>query len=83
MQPALNHHYAANAHHPEHWPNGIEDMSLLDIVEMICDWKASAERTKDGNLLKSIEINANRFKIDNQLKQILINTVKLMEEINS
>lgn len=83
LQPALSHHYAANAHHPEHWPNGIEDMSLLDIVEMLCDWKASTERTKDGNLLKSIEINANRFKIDNQLKQILINTVKLMEEINS
>lgn len=80
LKPALDHHYASNTHHPEHWPNGIEDMSLWDICEMLCDWKASTKRQKSGNLLKSIEINAERFKIDNQLKQILINTAKLMEE---
>ena len=80
LKPALDHHYAENAHHPEHWPNGIEDMSLWDICEMLCDWKASTTRQKSGNLLKSIELNAERFKIDNQLKQILINTAKLMEE---
>lgn len=80
LQPALKHHYAVNAHHPEHWPNGINDMSLWDITEMLCDWKASSERQKSGNILKSIELNAERFNIDSQLKQILINTARLMEE---
>ena len=55
-------------------------MSLWDICEMFCDWKASSERMRAGNILKSIETNAERFKIDNQLKQILINTARLMEE---
>ena len=80
LAPALEHHYAENAHHPEHWPNGIEDMSLWDVCEMFCDWKASTKRQRAGNILKSIEINAERFHMDNQLKQILINTAKMMEE---
>ena len=80
LKPALEHHYAVNKHHPQHWAAGINDMSLLDITEMLADWKASSERTKGGNLLKSIEINAERFHIDDQLKQILLNTAKLMEE---
>lgn len=80
LKPALEHHYAVNKHHPQHWQNGINDMSLIDLVEMIADWKASSERQKAGNLLKSIEINSKRFGISNQLTQILINTAKLMEE---
>ena len=82
LKPALDHHYAVNSHHPQHWPHGIQDMSLFDIVQMLCDWKASSERQKSGNILKSIEINAQRFHIDNQLKQILINTAKKLDEIN-
>ncbi len=40
MKPALDHHYAANRHHPEHFPNGVNDMTLVDLIEMIADWKA-------------------------------------------
>lgn len=46
MGAALEHHYANNSHHPEHYENGIAGMSLLDLVEMICDWKAASERHK-------------------------------------
>ena len=76
----LEHHYAKNRHHPEHFEDGINDMNLVDIVEMFCDWRASTTRNKNGNLLRSIETNADRFHIDSQLKQILINTAKLMDE---
>ena len=80
LKPALEHHYNNNRHHPEYHMNGIEDMNLLDITEMLCDWKASCERQKNGNLLKSIEMNAERFHIDKQLTQILINSARLLEE---
>lgn len=80
MGVALQHHYAHYRHHPEHFERGINDMNLIDIVEMICDWKAASMRHNDGNLLKSIEINARRFGYDDQLKQILINTAKLFDE---
>lgn len=80
IQVALTHHYALNRHHPEHFTRGIEDMTLIDIMEMLCDWKAASLRQHDGNLLKSIELNAQRFGYDDQLKKIFINTAKLIDE---
>lgn len=80
MKPALEHHYANYRHHPEHFVEGVNDMNLIDLVEMICDWKASTLRHNDGNLLKSIEINAQRFGMSEQLTQILVNTAKLFDE---
>ena len=79
MNVALKHHYEHYRHHPEHFENGINDMNLLDIVEMFCDWKAAVMRHDDGDIMKSIEINAERFGYDDQLKQIFINTAKLMD----
>ena len=55
-------------------------MDLTDILEMLADWKASTERTQNGDIFKSIEINSKRFGIEPQLKQILINTAKLLSE---
>ena len=81
LKPALNHHYANSRHHPEHFSKGINDMNLVDIIEMLCDWKAAGERQRDGNLLKSIELNAQRFGYDDQLKQIFINTAKMLDEV--
>jgi len=80
LKPALDHHYATNRHHPEHFANGINDMTLIDIVEMLCDWKAATHRMNNGNLLKSIEQNAERFHIEGQLKEILINTARMIDE---
>ena len=81
MKVALDHHYATYRHHPEHFANGINDMNLIDLVEMLCDWKAAAERQHNGNLLTSIEQNAIRFKMSDQLKQILLNTAKTLDEV--
>ncbi len=80
MKPALQHHYANYRHHPEHFEKGINDMNLVDLVEMFCDWKASSMRHNDGNLLKSIDVNATRFNMASQLKQIFINTAKMYDE---
>lgn len=75
---ALKHHYAVNRHHPEHFAEGVNGMNLLDVVEMLCDWKAASERTKDGDFIKSIEIGIERFKIDPQLAAILRNTATIL-----
>lgn len=74
MKPALDHHYQSNGHHPEHWPNGMRDMSLLDLIEMFVDWKAATERHADGSLDRSIEINQARFGYSNELKGIFLRT---------
>ena len=80
MKPALDHHYKNNRHHPEFHENGIDDMNLIDIIEMLADWIASGKRHKDGDPMKSIEINKDRFKISPQLVSILKNTVKLLDK---
>jgi len=81
LKPALEHHYAAsnNRHHPEHFKNGIDDMNILDIIEMFVDWGSACKRHNDGNLRKSIEINAKRFNINPQLTKILENSVSIFE----
>ena len=80
LKPTLDHHYAHNRHHPEHWPNGIDDMTLIDLVEMLCDFKAATLRQKDGNIRKSVEVNAKRFKMSPQLQRIFENTVRELFE---
>ncbi|MGG3800624.1 DUF5662 family protein [Metabacillus fastidiosus] len=55
----------------------IKQMDLLDIVEMICDWKAATMRHADGDIEKSIDINQKRFKYSSDLAEIFHNTVKL------
>ncbi len=76
LKVALDHHYLNNSHHPEHYSNGIDGMDLFDIIELFCDWKAATERTKDGNIYKSIEYNQNRFNMSQQLVNIFNNTAK-------
>lgn len=79
MQPGLDHHYEYNSHHPEYHTDGISGMTLVDVVEMLCDWVAATKRHDDGDILKSIEINTKRFEISDQLKSILLNTVSLLD----
>jgi hypothetical protein len=74
MGEALQHHYANNRHHPEHFENGVAGMTLVDLVEMLADWKAATERHADGDLGKSLEIQKERFGISDQLSSILHNT---------
>lgn len=76
MKPALDHHYGHNRHHPEFYPNGIQDMNLVDVLEMFIDWKASSRRHADGNLGRSIEINQKRFGMSDELTQIFRNTMR-------
>jgi hypothetical protein len=82
MKPALDNHYANNRHHPEHFgPDGVLKMNLVDVMEMFCDWKAASLRHADGNLARSIEINAKRFGLSDQLVQILNNSIVLVDDI--
>jgi len=76
LEVALNHHYEHNSHHPQHYKDGINGMDLFDIVELFFDWKAATERTKDGDIYNSIEINKTRFDISEQLISIFKNTAK-------
>ena len=76
MKPALDHHYAKNRHHPEHFNNGVHGMTIVDVIEMFCDWCAATERHDDGNIGKSINTNKKRFNFDEDLASIFVNTAQ-------
>jgi hypothetical protein len=57
----------------------IQQMNLLDIVEMFCDWKAATMRHADGDIYKSIDFNKTRFRYSDDLAAIFRNTAKLFE----
>lgn len=74
MGVGLKHHYEHNRHHPEFFSNGVNGMTLVDLIEMLADWKAATERHDDGDLAKSLEIQRHRFGLSDQLVDILRNT---------
>ena len=85
IKPALDHHYSHNRHHPEHFQpeadatfkaSPITCMTLIDLMEMLADWKAAGERHFDGNLEHSFEVNSKRFNIPDSLMGVLRNTAK-------
>lgn len=79
MKPMLDHHYKNNSHHPEHWENGIEGMTLVDLVELFCDNAAATYRHDTGNIFKSIEHNKDRFGYGKVLTKILENTARELQ----
>ena len=74
LKVALDHHYANNSHHPQHYQNGVDGFDLFDLIEMFLDWKAATERMDSGDIYKSIEINKERFNISDQICNIFMNT---------
>jgi hypothetical protein len=58
----------------QHFPGGINGMTLVDLIEMLADWKAATERGRDGDLARTLQLNRERFGITAQLMDILINT---------
>lgn len=58
---AVKLHWSRNPHHPEFYPGGIKDMSLLDLVEMVIDWRAASETYGRTSFSESLRIQRERF----------------------
>lgn len=82
LKMALKHHYENNRHHPAFFKEGVIEMNLIDLIEMLCDWKASSLRNPNGDIWFSIEHNANQFNLEPQLVKILQNTVPLLTSVH-
>lgn len=76
IRPVVDRHQRANRHHPECHAAGLYGMDLVDLTEMLCDWRAAVRRHKTGSIVKSLAINRARFEMADQLAEILHNTVK-------
>lgn len=74
MGEGLSHHYAVNDHHPEHFSGGVSAMNLVQVIEMLADWKAATLRHADGSLYRSIIQNRERFGYGDEFMRLLLNT---------
>jgi len=77
LKPMHEHHYANNRHHPEYYPDGVNGMTLFDLIEMFIDWKAASDRANDP--LMHISHSTKRYGIDTQLATILRNTADYLD----
>ena len=73
MGKGIELHYKANRHHPEHYANGVNDMTIIDVIEMLSDWMAAAQaKYTHVDLAHASE----RFGLSEQLVRILANTLR-------
>jgi len=54
-------------------------MNLIDLLEMLCDWKAATLRHNTGDIYKSLELNQKRFGYSNEIKSLFKNTIDWLE----
>jgi hypothetical protein len=80
---AIAHHHKHNSHHPEYYEDGIIDMNMFDIIEMLCDWKAASERnTSDDNKFEQhLQYNYKRYKVPIDIQIIINNTAVALKFI--
>ena len=78
MDSAIQHHYAENDHHPEHFENGIYDMDLIQIIEMLADWVAVAD-DKGTNVIKDLPMLMERHNIPENYYAIFKNTIEALK----
>lgn len=71
----FKHHYQYNRHHPEHYEYGVSEMTLIDIVEMMCDWLGYKDTTTVTEALKVCDEQMARYDISEELRQIIFNTL--------
>ena len=71
----FKHHYKNNRHHPDHFSNGVSDMTIVDLCEYVSDIISYYDELHPEGAIKTIAAQAERFKLDDQLVQILKNTL--------
>lgn len=75
-EAAWKHHWMHNEHHPEFWLG--EDMPLIYILEMLCDWGSFS--IKSGNLRELSDFYYKKAK-DDEDKMFSDATKEIIEEI--
>ena len=71
----FKHHYKYNRHHPEHYDYGVSEMTLVDIVEMMCDWLGYKDTIAISEALKVCDEQMKRYDIPDDVRQIIFNTL--------
>jgi len=91
---SLDYHFQANSHHPEHFMlidnqffglgASVEGMPLLDVIEMLCDWKANSVSRSPGESFASIiRIQKEKYNITEAFASSLLITAYELGFVNN
>ena len=78
IKPAIEHHYQSNRHHTGFHKNGFADMNLLDILEMLADWKAASRRNPDLSFKESLPKAFEKYNIPENMQKHIIATLEYL-----
>ena len=78
IKPAIDHHHKNNRHHTTFHKNGFADMNLLDILEMLADWKAASRRSPSLTFKDSLPRAFNKYKIPENMQRHILNTLQYL-----
>ena len=70
----LSKHFTKNPHHPEHFKNGFNDMSILDLLDVLTDWRLDCG---DGDWNKFVDDRRDYYRMDDQVVRIFKNSKKI------
>lgn len=76
---AIKYHWDHNRHHPEYFEDSNE-MSELDILEMVCDWYARSIQYKTDFIPFVEERQSNRFKFDSEIYGKILSYCSIIEQ---
>lgn len=79
MMSAIAHHHVENDHHPEHFTNGMKDMNIQQLAEMVCDIITTAKENSinEESLQQFVETKLSEtYNIGEPLRSIIINTAR-------
>lgn len=85
VSEASDHHEKNNPHHPESHKS-IDDMSDVDIIEMVCDWTAMAQELGEENGSArswADKTVGKKWKFNDNQKNLIYDTIKALEYWNS
>lgn len=80
-EKAIKYHWSHNRHHPEYFDNPSEEMTELDILEMVCDWFSRSLQFNTDFIPFILERQENRFHFTDKAFNKILKYCNLIEEL--
>lgn len=78
---AIEYHWEHNRHHPEFFVSPSDEMSELDIMEMVCDWFARSIQYKTDFIPFITERQENRFHFTDKVFSRILKYCNLLQKL--
>lgn len=78
--PAIQLHRSRHPHHPEYHKGGFQDMSSLDVIEMVCDWKAANMLRGHPEWIRSVDMMVERLELSDPQYYFVRSIAKLLDD---